>query len=81
MTEAAEIDRMIESGEAEVLLEYTDPTQEMVLRTVAVSNPNPELGITHDMVMQARPVDGGEWEHRSTGFAAEYTCPVSEGEQ
>jgi hypothetical protein len=81
MTEAAEINQMIESGDAEVVLRYTDPTQEMVIRTVAVPKPNPELGITHNMVMQARPVDGGEWEHRSTGFAAEYTCPGGEEEQ
>ena len=56
------------TGEGErIILEYTDPIHDEVLRIVEEVNPNPELGVEFDIVTYGRPRNGDAWIDRGTG--------------
>lgn len=58
------------TGDGErIIVEYTDPIRDEVYRLVEEINPNPELGIEHDLVTYARPKRGDAWIDRETGHA------------
>jgi len=69
------------TGEGErIILEYTDPIQDDVLRLVEEFNPNPEHGIEYDIVTYARPRNGDAWIDRGTGHARNLEYPIVDGD-
>jgi len=64
----------------QIIIEYTDPIQDEVFRIVEEINPNPELGVTHDIVTYVRPRVDGEWVDRGVGHATDINYSIMEND-